>query len=90
MYVYVYDEGKRNSYRNIGMIVVKTYHLFSFVNRISLPLMESIETRTSPRFHHKHSIATLPHVAHSHAAEYSSDSDSDSDATPLGDTFITR
>lgn len=51
--------------------------------------MDSIETQTSPRVHHKYSTGTLPRLGHSHA-ENSSDSDSDSDTAPLGDTFITR
>lgn len=53
--------------------------------------MESIETRTSPKVHYKYSTGTLPRAAHfNEAAEESSDSDSDVDASPQGDTFITR
>ena len=60
-------------------------HVF-FMNRISLPLMDSIET--SPKIHCINS-ATLPRATRPHTGD-NSDSDSESDTAPLGDTFITR
>lgn len=56
------------------------------MNRISLPLMDSIET--SPKFNCVNT-ATLPRTIRPHTGD-SSDSDSESDNAPLGDTFITR
>lgn len=54
------------------------------LKRISLPLMDSIET--SPEIHRIN--MTLPRGGHLHTGD-SSDSDSESDTAPLGDTFIT-
>lgn len=56
------------------------------MNRISLPLMDSIET--SPKIN-RINTATLPRTIRPHTGD-SSDSDSESDTAPLGDTFITR
>ena len=56
------------------------------MNRISLPLMDSIET--SPKFH-RINATTLPRATRPQIGD-SSDSDSESDTAPLGDTFITR
>ena len=53
--------------------------------RISLPLMESIET--SPRIPRS---ATATHIAFSLRGEESSDSDSEAEPPPVGDSFITR
>ena len=70
------------------MAVMKTlYYSFLYVlNRISLPLMDSIET--SPKIN-RINTATLPRTIRPHIGD-SSDSDSESDTAPLGDTFITR
>ena len=58
------------------------------MNRISLPLMDSIET--SPKFH-RINATTLPRATRPQIGDSSdSDSDSESDTAPVGDTFITR
>ena len=65
--------------------------LFCFsINRISLPLMESIETQTSPKILARCHTTTLPRIPQTQHAGDSSDSDSETDTAPLGDTFLTR
>ena len=65
------------------------YGNFPF-NRISLPLMDSIEIQTSPKLSRVHADTRSPSTLPRFHNGDSSDSDSETDSVSLGETFITR